>query len=204
VSPTPGSEYVPGPAEARWVELVSRIRSGEPSALTELYEVFSAGVRFQLYRQLGEQEFEDRLHDLFLMIARSIRDGDVREPQRLMGYIRAVVRRQTAEFIKDAIGERQMQMNAEDGLSAPSHEPDPERRAIELQHRDLARRVLNGVGKRDREVLTRFYLREQPVEEICREMELSETQFRLIKSRAKSRFGELCRSRLGLKKVFRH
>jgi hypothetical protein len=37
---------------------------------------------------------------------------------------------------------------------------------------------------------------EQSQEQICSEMELSDTQFRLLKSRAKSRFGELGKKRL--------
>jgi RNA polymerase sigma-70 factor (ECF subfamily) len=44
--------------------------------------------------------------------------------------------------------------------------------------------------------LTRFYLKEQPQEQICREMDLSETQFRLLKSRAKAKFGEIGRKSL--------
>jgi DNA-directed RNA polymerase specialized sigma24 family protein len=73
---------------------------------------------------------------------------------------------------------------------------DPEREAIERQNVGLAMRVLQGIPRRDREVLTRFYLDEESVEEICLAMDLSETQFRLIKSRAKARFGELGKRRL--------
>jgi len=69
------------------------------------------------------------------------------------------------------------------------------------QNTELALRVLNSVRKRDREVLIRFYLKEQTAPEICRDMDLSDTQFRLIKSRAKTRFGELGRSRLRLRTV---
>ena len=54
-------------------------------------------------------------------------------------------------------------------------------------------RVLKGLHPREREILIRYYLREQSPQEICREMRLTETQFRLIKSRAKARFGELIR-----------
>jgi DNA-directed RNA polymerase specialized sigma24 family protein len=57
-------------------------------------------------------------------------------------------------------------------------------------------RVLNGLSPRDREVLVRFYLREQSAEEICRELGLTETQFRLIKSRAKARYGKLGQRRM--------
>jgi hypothetical protein len=44
-------------------------------------------------------------------------------------------------------------------------------------------------------VLIRFYLDEQTPDVICRDMGLTETQFRLIKSRAKARFGGLGKRR---------
>jgi RNA polymerase sigma-70 factor (ECF subfamily) len=52
---------------------------------------------------------------------------------------------------------------------------------------------------RDKEILTRFYLREQSQEQICAEMSLTETQFRLLKSRAKARFGEIGKKKLASK-----
>lgn len=60
----------------------------------------------------------------------------------------------------------------------------------------MIHKVLSEIPARDREILTRFYLLEQSQEQICLEMELSDTQFRLLKSRAKSRFGELGKKRL--------
>jgi len=60
----------------------------------------------------------------------------------------------------------------------------------------LVQRVLSELSSRDREILTRFYLHEESQEEICIEMTLTETQFRLLKSRAKSRFGELGKKKL--------
>jgi hypothetical protein len=56
--------------------------------------------------------------------------------------------------------------------------------------------VLSSVSDRDREILTRFYLMEQSQERICRDMNLTDTQFRLLKSRAKARFGEMGRKKL--------
>ena len=56
------------------------------------------------------------------------------------------------------------------------------------------------LSARDREILTRFYLQEQTQEEICKEMILSDTQFRLLKSRAKARFAEMGRRKLGRRK----
>ena len=44
---------------------------------------------------------------------------------------------------------------------------------------------------------------EQSAEDICRDLNLTETQFRLIKSRAKARFGELGKRRFSLRTGFR-
>ena len=67
---------------------------------------------------------------------------------------------------------------------------------IQQQHFALAMEVLQSVSSRDREILVRFYLKEQSADQICKEMGLTETTFRLHKSRAKARFGELGRKRL--------
>jgi RNA polymerase sigma factor (sigma-70 family) len=73
---------------------------------------------------------------------------------------------------------------------------NPEDAAIFHQRNELIQKVLRELGMRDREILTRFYLQEESQEQICVEMRLSETQFRLLKSRAKARFGELGKKKL--------
>ena len=69
------------------------------------------------------------------------------------------------------------------------------------QREDLVRRILGELSDRDREILTRFYLREQTQDFIFEQMDLSETQFRLLKSRAKARFGELGKKKLSQRAV---
>ena len=164
--------------------------------MEELYKTFSTGIRFLLYRQLGPQDLDDKVHDVFVIITEAICNGELREPDRLMGYVHTVVRRQVASHIDRAIHLRRCKVDVDFQEFVSDKRPDPEREAIERQNLGLAMRVLRSIPKRDREVLTRFYLDEEPVEEICRAMDLSETQFRLIKSRAKARFGELGKRRL--------
>ena len=186
-----------------WAPLVEGIRDGDPSAMESLYRIFSKGVRFYLWRQLGTQDLEDRVHDVFLIITQSIQRGDLREPERLMGYVRTVVRRQVAAHINQAVFQRRNEAEGEEGLHLSDHEPSPESRVIEKQNLEVAMRVLKSLPKRDREVLTRYYLDEQKPEQICRELNLTETQFRLIKSRAKARFGELGKARFSLRSRLR-
>jgi RNA polymerase sigma factor (sigma-70 family) len=169
-----------------------------------LYRVFTKGIRFFLYRQLGPQDLDDRVHDMFLMVTQSICRGDVRHPERLMGYVRTVLHRQVAAQIEETMRVRRNVIELDRSLSLSDRAPDPERGAIERQRQELALRLLLGITKRDREVLTRFYLEEQSAAQICREMKLTATQFRLIKSRAKARFGELGKRRFARYAGFAH
>jgi RNA polymerase sigma-70 factor, ECF subfamily len=196
-------DAVPNMMEPSWAALVERLRTGDPSGMEELYRVFSQGIRFYFYRHLGAHDLDDKVHDAFLIITQAIQRGELREPDRLMGYVRTIVRRQIAGHIGTAIQNRQRQTDLDHCLPVADLGPTPERRMIEQENFELAMRILNSLNRRDREVLTRFYLQEQGQEQICREMDLTDTQFRLVKSRAKARFGELGKTRLARKKGFR-
>jgi RNA polymerase sigma factor (sigma-70 family) len=199
--PADGQTGDRGFQESSWVDLVDRIRGGEPSGMEGLYRVLSKGVRYLLCRQLGPQDLDDKVHDVFLIVAQAIRNGDLREPERLMGYVRTVVRRQVAAHIDVAVHTRRTETELDATIPLPDRGSTPEQIAIERQNQDIALRMLNSISKRDREILTRFYLKEQPQDQICREMSLTDTQFRLIKSRAKARFGELGKQRLSRRSI---
>jgi len=182
--------------QPNWAELVNKIQGDDPVALEELYRIFSRGMRYYLCRQLGPQDLDDRVHDCFLIVVQAIRRGDLREPERLMGFARTIVRRQIAGHIDVAVQTRRQQVDIDTSAPLPDAGLDPETAAMSREEEELAVSVLKGISRRDREILTRFYLEEQTQEEICRDMKLTETQFRLLKSRAKTRFGELGRRKL--------
>lgn len=198
----PNPSQTQPPAQSPWPDLVERIRNDDASAMEELYRVFSLGIRFYLCRQLGQQDLDDRVHETFLAVTQAIRRGDVRQPERLMGFVRTVVRRQVAAYIEEISARRNRQTGLDGGMGVSDGCVSPEEAAIERQNQEIAWRVLNAISARDREILIRFYLHEQPPEQICREMNLTETQFRVIKSRAKARFGELGRRRLNRRRGF--
>jgi RNA polymerase sigma-70 factor, ECF subfamily len=185
-----------------WSELVHRIQSGDESGMEDLYRVFARGIRFYLCRQLGPQELDDKVHDTFLIVVQAIRRGDLREPERLMGFVRTVVRRQVAAHIDRVVHSRREEMHLDVGVRVADGRSNPEQNAALHQKIEFMRSILRKLSDRDREVLTRFYLHEQSQEQICDEMNLTETQFRLLKSRAKARFGELGKKKLQQKPLF--
>jgi len=185
-----------------WSSLVESIRAGDQDAMSQLYATFGKGVRYYLSRQLGAQEIDDKVHDTFLVVLGAIQRGELREPDRLMGFVRTVVRRLVATHIDRLVEERRERTDLEDGFLMADERVDPERDALRRQKVAIMEQVLHAISRRDRDILTRFYLYEQTQEQICREMGLNDTQFRLLKSRAKQRFAELGKRKLDKTNTF--
>ena len=128
------------------------------------------------------------------MVLNRIQRGELRDPERLMGFIRTILRRQVAAYVRGAVEDRRdySTLDAESEYCL-DFRGCPEERIIDIETVDIMERVMRGMSLREREILTRFYLLEQGPEFICKEMRINMTQFRLMKSRAKGRFGELGR-----------
>ncbi len=190
-------EAPPNPAQQiNWTEMVTRIQANDQAALEELYNLFSRGVKFLIVRQLGRQDIDDRVHDTFVIVVQAIQRGDLRDPERLMGFVRTIVRRQIANFIEKNYTRRRDELDVDGSIRIADSHFSPEEIAIRTQNSKIIEDVLKDCSRRDREILTRFYLLEQPQEQICSEMELNDTQFRLLKSRAKQRFSDEGRRRM--------
>ncbi len=187
----------PNPTQdINWTDLVQRIQTNDQPALEELYTLFSRGIKFLIVRQLGRQDIDDRVHDTFVIVVQAIQRGDLRDPERLMGFVRTIVRRQIASFIEKNYTRRRDELDIDGNVKIADSHMSPEEGAIRAQNSQIMEEILRDCSRRDREILTRFYLLEQPQEQICAEMGLNDTQFRLLKSRAKQRFSDEGRRRM--------
>lgn len=173
-----------------WADIVTQVKTGGDAGLEHLYRIFSRGLRYYLVRQLGAQDFEDKMHEVFLITVRAIRNGDIRQPECLPGFVRTVAHRQVAQHIEQQVHSRTREAELDHGIYVADRNRTPEQQALSQEKTELMKRALGKLKPHQREVLVRFYLQEQRPEHICREMNLTETQFRLIKSRAKATFGE--------------
>lgn len=80
-------------------------------------------------------------------------------------------------------GGHEIQLNGKANIADPTVGSEPV--ALVPERTATVRTALSRLRKRDREIVERFYLRGQAAEQICAEMNLTEAQFRLRKSRAK-------------------
>src|ERR1700691_3190903 len=120
-----------------WTDLVERITKGEESGMEELYRLFRVAIRYYLCRQLGHQELDDKVHDTFVIVVQAIRRGELREPDRLMGFVRTVVRRQVAAYIDDAVHSRRDELNLDLGVRVADRRNNPEQSAAFRQKVDF-------------------------------------------------------------------
>jgi RNA polymerase sigma factor (sigma-70 family) len=182
-----------------WKAVVERIREGDPAGEEALYRNLAGGARLFLQRRLGSHEVDDRVHDVFVIVVETIRRGELREPERLMGFVRTVLHRQLNLAISQIIRTRETSIDLESATGLTAVDPTPEERTVKHQKIALMQRALQEMSPREYEVLARFYLREQSPEQIRKQMNLTQTQFHLLKSRAKAKLTDLVQRRLASK-----
>jgi RNA polymerase sigma factor (sigma-70 family) len=190
----PGGEERGYRSPEEWAVVVAQIQAGNPAGEETLYNTLSQGARFFLRRQTATDDVDDLLHDLFLTVIAAIRAGQLREPERLMGFVRTILFRQAAGHSRHA-GRAGIPLDSDAARGLADPGPRPDESAIEREEVEIMRQTLGELRPRDTEVLTRFYLRGQSEPEIREALDLTPTQFRLLKSRAKARFTQLIEER---------
>jgi RNA polymerase sigma-70 factor (ECF subfamily) len=180
-------------------ELVRRIQQGEPAAENELVARFSRGLLLMLRRLVQNAALADDIHqETFALVLAKIRKGEVREPERLAGFIRATARNL---FIADRRKEaryRSLDDGREDGegdrpeIVIADRTPAPLDRVLADEEARQVRRLLDELRyDRDRQLLFRFYLSDHGKEEICAELKIEPERFHQVLFRARERLREL-------------
>lgn len=179
---------------ASLAEAAHGVRLGDAQALGEMYRLTLPGLKAFLAMRVPRDLVEDYAHDIFMALVKFVEAGSVRDHRCLPGILRTMALRYISEH------RRNVELTPFDSDTLERYVPD---RRVDLEtgyHRrqqmEFAMATLKLLTDRQREILKRFYLDEQSQDQICKEMGLTETQFRLLKSRAKARFGELGRRRL--------
>jgi RNA polymerase sigma-70 factor (ECF subfamily) len=198
LSPEPGGlcDSTAG-TTAGCADLVRRVQEGDASGMADLYEYISMGLRPYLARQLRSQDFRDKVHNIFVDVVIAIQRGQLREPERLMGFARTIARRKVSLYIDMAAANRRNHVEIGSVFWLACPRATPEHEMISQEQRDLVRRTLAHLPEREREIMSRFYVQEQSQPQICSEMGLTHTQYRLLKWRSKAHFEQLSRKQIG-------
>jgi RNA polymerase sigma-70 factor, ECF subfamily len=172
--------------------LVREAADGDQRAEAEIVSRYARGVRVLVARHCRPSDpmVDDIAQDVLRTLVEQLRKGAIRDAASLPGWLQTcAIRAATAEY-------RHRSRHPEQPFVAEAEveAPDPDVGA-ELDRTANTRRVRALVAAlpvaRDREVLVRFYLREQDKEQICAELGIDDEHFRRVLHRARSRLREL-------------
>ncbi len=171
-------------------DLVRRIAAGDRTAEDELVERYSRGVRWSLCRLSGRPELADDLHqETFRVVIERLRDRGLEEPERLGGFLN-----RTAKNLYRGHARKTARRKTDGGESLrETADPasDPLGDVLRAERGELVRRLLAELRPRDRQILYRFYLAEEPKERICADLGLDSLHFNRVLFRAKQRLRRL-------------
>jgi RNA polymerase sigma-70 factor, ECF subfamily len=174
------------------VDLVSRIRAGDRQEEAELIERYSRGVMVIIRREVHDAAVAEDIHqETFRIGLEKIRQGDVREPERLSGFICGVARNLVIDYFRRAARQESM-TEIEEAARLPHPASDQLQELLRKEKADLVRQVLKEMpNERDIQVLYRFYIADDEKEQICADLGLTSLDFNRVLHRARERFREL-------------
>jgi len=181
--------------------LVAAVSEGDPLQC-ELYVKYRRPLlQVLLARRVTPDVAQDLMQRTFMQAIQKIRSEGLMEPDKLGGYLHRTACNMAAKYWRGELSRPHESVDDRHDLSDEAALTLEER----VDHELLARCVRELMAKlptsRDREVLMRFYLHEEPKASVCKDLELSGLQFNQVLWRARQRFGAILRqhgvSRIG-------
>ncbi len=170
---------------------------------TDALQSVIKGLRLLVGRALRYgPELEDTVQDVMWIAISNIRAGKLQDHRCAIGYIRTIMKCRISNVISNRVQARK-RSDALTNDVVPDRRQNPEQEAENAELRSLLQAALGSLSDQQREILSRFYVEDQSAQQICAEMSLNETQFRLLKSRSKAKFGEVGRRYLKHARVFK-
>ena len=130
----------------------------------------------------GCADVDDLVQETLARFFRAEQRSQIRNTEEFGAFLNGVCRNVILEYRRR--NRRETPLDDEGGIPERSVRPDAEilelRNAIDFGLADLA--------ERDRSILRALYLEGRDKDEICREWEMSDAQFRVVLFRAKERF----------------
>lgn len=174
-------------------KIVEGIQAGDSQSEMLLASKFSSGLVVMLTRRTGNMaQAEDLAQDTLLTVIERLRKRGIDHPEHLTRFVY-----QTAKFMFLGSLRKSSSTRELTGVDI-DHEDEADIESIHIRSEEAeAVRVLIAELKmpRDRELLMRYYVYDEPKPAICDALGLSVEHFDRVLHRARSRFADLARSR---------
>ena len=168
-------------------EIVAEIQRGRNAAEATLYDRYAERVWYVALRRLRVRaDAEDVRSETFLRVIQALRQGKLRTPAALPGFVLETARNVIRERVRQDARWQALDADAPGQAASLAVDPLPcdpiARRALE--------RTIADMRPRERAFLRLYYFEDLSKAEISRRLGIKEDRVRLIKSRTLKRFRE--------------
>jgi RNA polymerase sigma-70 factor (ECF subfamily) len=172
--------------------LAAQVHAGDRDAESEFVALYGPRLRFVLLRLTGDPaRAEDLCHEGLVVGLVRLRDGSVRDPERLGGFLYGVARNLLRNEDRTA-SVRATQVDTEFIEQVADGDAAHEDAVHSAEVGNTVRRLLTQLpSDRYREILVRHYVREEDKATICEAMQLSSLHFNRVLWRARSALRKL-------------
>jgi RNA polymerase sigma factor (sigma-70 family) len=166
------------PEEPRTI--AARIRDGDPSAEDEVVRAYGARVLVMLTARIGDADAaRDLCQDVMIALVRALRDGQLRDTDRLSAFVHGIARNTANNFLRTRY--RRPSLTELPESLAADDAPDP---AEGTERRQFVTQALASVGTTDRAIIRLTLIDGLKPGEIAARLGLTGAVVRARKSRA--------------------
>jgi RNA polymerase sigma-70 factor (ECF subfamily) len=186
------------PQSGELVGIVQRIIAGDSEAEAEVVRRYARGVSVIIERIIRSQTASDDVsQDTFKIVLAKIRSGDLRQPERLSGFVCSVARNAAIDYVRRARYAQKREVS-DDAEHIADSAPSPLDEILKQERARVVRQIISELKiDRDRVLLLRYYIAEEEKDRICEDLHMTRAQFNNVISRATARFKEIYVRRIG-------
>jgi len=169
---------------------VERLREGDPSTEQHFVAYFGQLLHIKLRsRPLTSDKVDDLRQETFIRVIAALRrEGGVRQPERFGAFVNSICNNVLLEYYRSSAKNQPME---DAHMDIPDKVLNLEGMLVTKESAEHVRRILDGMPKRDRDLLRAIFLEEKEKDVVCREMGVDREYLRVLVYRAKEKFKAL-------------
>jgi RNA polymerase sigma factor (sigma-70 family) len=159
--------------------LAQRILAGDRSAEDELVSTYRRGVFvIAVARTRDREAAHDLTQEIFIAILKALRDGQLRESDKLAAFIQGTARNLINNYLRAKVRRAEVELDDE------AYSSDPVEELESLERQRLVRRELQSFSITDQQILLLSLVDGHSLAEVAQRLNLSHDAVRARKSRA--------------------
>jgi RNA polymerase sigma-70 factor, ECF subfamily len=169
---------------------LERLRAGDFRTQEHFVAYFSELIQLKLRSRVqSPQGIEDVRQETFVRVFGALREGKIRQPERLGAYVNSICNNVLLEYYRSSQRDPVVEEEEEQELADTTIDFVGAIAAKQMQEK--VREILDGMAERDRRLLRAIFLEEQDKDAVCRDFGVDRDYLRVLLHRAKLAFKSL-------------